>query len=312
MAPLLLARRLKIAHDAVGPHQSLEGLVVGVRLTRPGLKPVNHPYGGQFVIYSMPDDQARAFECDGENGSSDGKSDKPKYGNFFGATFYVKVPGAPTPVAVLWAQDEGYWRIVAWQTDADDRNETPDAATPPVAAPAKIAADAGLITAATDFLESWLVRKDYAKAFGYLSADAFACYDVVRGADQPAAASADDAGRRIRAALEQAGNQGGPVRALEDVVSGVPPVHPATRVMDHRRSRAFTLTGIPNALADAASCQARARGVKFTGEVRPEYGRGFVTAVRFRASGNEAAVLRLLWMKQDGTWRITAYDVDLP
>ena len=309
MAPVLLARRLKAAHDALGPHQSIDGLVVGVRLTRPGLRVVQQPHGAQFVVYSVPDDQARALECDSD---PDAKPAKQTYGNYFGATFYVKTTGSPAPIALLWAQDEGYWRIVAWQTDADDANETPDATAPAVDAPARIAADVALANAANDFLESWLIRKDYAKAFGYLSSDAFGCYEVVRGADQPAAASADDAAKKIRAAIEQVGADVGKVRALDDVVSGVPPVHPATKIMDHRQSRAFTLMSLPDALTDAASCKVRARKEKFRGDVPLEYGRGFVAAVRFRSAGGDSPVLRLLWMKEQGAWKITSYDVDLP
>jgi hypothetical protein len=33
---------------------------------------------------------------------------------------------------------------------------------------------------------------------------------------------------------------------------------------------------------------------------------------RFRTQGGEAAVLRLLWRREDGTWQVTSYDVELP
>lgn len=313
MAPVLLARGLKAAHDALGPHQSIDQLVVGVRLTRPGLKAVKQPHGGQFVVYAVADDKAREFECDTQSSRHTGSSDdKPSYGKYFGTTFYVKTPGSPTPVALLWAQDEGFWRIVAWQTDADDANETPDAAAPPVAAPPRIPTDAPLATAAADFLESWLVRKDYARAASYLSAEAAECYDLERSPDQPAATSADDAAKKIRAGIEQVGAGVGPVRALEDVISGAVPVHPTVRLMAHRHSRAFTLTSIPNALAEAASCKARARGIKFKAVETPEYGDGYVAAMRFKGAGVDAAVLRLLWMKQQGAWKITSYELELP
>jgi hypothetical protein len=313
MAPVILARRLKAAHDMVGPHTSLDGLVVGIRLSRPGLRPVKQSLGGQFVLYDVPDDQARAYQCDGDNaGATDDHGSAPKYGKYFGATFYVKTAnGPPAPVALLWAQDEGFWRIVAWQTDADDKSETPDAAAPPVAAPAKIATDATLVAAATDFLERWLVRKDYATAFAYLSADAYACYNVVRSPEQPAASSPDDAGSKILSGLQQAGAaiKGS---GLESIVSGVPPLHPSVRIMEHRRSRAFTLASLPDALTDASSCASRAGGQKFNGDGPLEYGRGFAAALRFKPAGSDGAVLRLLWMKQDGGWKITAYDIDLP
>lgn len=314
MAPVILARRLKAAHDAVGTHQSLDGLVVGVRVTKPGFKPVKQKLGGQFVLYDVPDDQARTYECDGDNAESDADAN-PKYGKYFGATFYVKAnaaAGAPTPVALLWAQDEGFWRIIAWQTDADDASDTPDAPPPAIAAPPPIPTDAPLAAAAADFLESWLVRKDYARAAGYLSPDAAVCYDLERSPDQPASSSPDDAVKNVRAAMEQVGAGVGAVRTLEDVISGAVPVHPTVRLMSHRHSLAFTLTSIPNALAEAASCTARARGIKFKAAETPEYGEGYVTAMRFKGGGVDAAVLRLLWMKQQGAWKITSYELELP
>ena len=63
---------------------------------------------------------------------------------------------------------------------------------------ARIKADLTLVQAARDFMESWLVRKNYDAAFRYLSTRSYACYDLVRGPDAPASTSPDDAGRKIR------------------------------------------------------------------------------------------------------------------
>ena len=78
------------------------------------------------------------------------------------------------------------------------------------------------------------MRKDYDAAFRYLSPAAYACYDLVRGAGQPASASPDDAGRRIRIGLERAGTEIGKSRNLDELMESVEPIHPAVRVLDHR------------------------------------------------------------------------------
>lgn len=311
MAPFILAHRLKAAHDALGPHQSIEGLVVGVRLSRPTLKPVKQPHAGQFVLYSVSDEDAAAFECESRVTPQPDR-ERQTYGNYFGATFYIKVAGSPTSVALLWARESGYWRIVAWKTEVDDASETPDPVAPTVAPPVALVADRTLVTAVHDFLDSWLIRKDYNKAFAYLSPDAYACYDVVRGPGQPASTSSDDAGSKVRAALAQAGAEVGKVRSLANVVSAVPPVHPAVRLMTHRESSVFALASLPNAMIEAAGCQARARGERFAGDAPPEYGRGYVATVRFKTRDGESPVLRMLWMQAGAEWRITAYDVEVP
>lgn len=312
MAPFILAHRLKVAHDVVGHHESLEGLVVGVRLTTNGLRIVTQPHHSQFVVYKVPDDIAAAFDCETRLVLGEPKKHQRTYGKYFGATFYIKGPQSPTPLALLWAQEGGYWRIVSWQTEPEGDSEMPDPAPPPMAAPARVAADATLVEAAHRFLESWLVRKDYPTAFSYISPRAYACYDLVRAPDQPASTSLEDAGAKIRAGLKRAGSDVGKVVKLEDVISEAPPFHPSVRVMDHRYSRTFALSSVPNALADAADCTVRARGDRFSGEVPLEYGRGFEATVRVRTSGGDPPVLRMLWARENGSWRIVVYDVEVP
>ena len=46
--------------------------------------------------------------------------------------------------------------------------------------------------------------------------------------------------------------------------------------------------------------------------IPPAYGNGFGTIVRFKTRAGETPILRLLWRKEDGRWRITSYGVELP
>ena len=80
--------------------------------------------------------------------------------------------------------------------------------------------------------------------------------------------------------------------------------------MNHSFSRVFTLIHIPNALADASECAARAAPL-----CRPlplEYGEGFGINVRFNTRSGEAGVLRGLWRKENTNWRITSCDIEQP
>jgi len=310
MAPFILAHRLKAAHDALGSHQSLEGLVVAVPLKTPGLKAVAQPKQTQFAVYSVPDDVAETFDCESRRAVGLAKAVKRTYGNHMGTTFYIKGPEAPTTVALLWKREEGYWRIVSWQTEPDE-DSTPAPDAPATAAPSHVAADLTLVDAARRFLESWLVRKDYETAFRYISPKAYACYDLGRPPDQPASTSPEDAARKILAALAQSGGEVGKVSSLDAVIAAEAPTHPAVRVMDHRYSDTFTVLSVPNGLADAVDCTARLRGESFSGQVSPDYGKAFAVIMRFRTAG-EPAVFRTLWARENNAWRITAYDVEVP
>lgn len=310
MAPFMLLMRLRDAHRALGARASLEGLIVGVRLAMPELRVVRQPHHAQFVVYEVPDDVAAAFDCQNQLTLGDPKSVGRSYGNYYGTVFYVDGARDHT-LALLWGRDRGYWKIVSWRAELHGDEPAPPAAPPDVVVE-RIDADDSLVDAANDFLESWLVRKDYDRAFKYLSRASYACYDLARQPDEPAAPSVDDAGRKIRAGLEASGSRVGRIRALEDVITAAEPFHPSIKVMRHRHDRTFALASVPTALADAADCAARARGQELPRNLPLEYGKAFGMTIRFLTRGGDAPVLRTLWKREEGAWRIAAYDVELP
>ncbi len=310
LAPFQILVNLKAAREAVGTHDSLEGLTIGVPLTIPGLKAVAHPHQSQFIIYDVPDNIAARFDC--ESRLIPGATKGPNaYGQHFGATFRIAGPGKNTSIALLWAKEGGYWKIVSWQTEPEP-DETPALPAMPEPKVERIKADLSLVQAAKDFVETWLIRKNYDAAFRYLSTKSYACYDLVRSPDAPASTSPDDAGRKIRASLERIGQLVGTPRNLEAIVEAAEPLHSAIRVMDQPYSRMFTLTSFPTALGDAVECDARARGAVPPDPLPLEYGEAFGMTFRFRTQGGDAPVLRLLWRKEEGTWQVSAYDVEVP
>jgi hypothetical protein len=82
--------------------------------------------------------------------------------------------------------------------------------------------------------------------------------------------------------------------------------------MDHPYSRTFTLSGVPTALAAAVDCTSRVRGEPFKGEGGSDYGTAYAISFRLQSEGGDAPVFRALWLKENGAWRITAYDVEVP
>jgi hypothetical protein len=310
LAPVQLMINMKAAYVSLGPHSSLDGLVVGTRLSAPGVRVIRQPNHARFVIYSVPDDAAVRFDCESRLTLDDPSAVEREYGNYFGATFYVAGQRA-YPVALLWSREDGYWKIVSWKVGAEDEKAPPPEPVPEPAV-ARINADPTLVQAARGFLENWLVRKNYDAAFAYLSPKSYECYNLERREGEPAARSPEEAGRKLRAALASAGKTVSASHKLESMLSAADPVHPATRVMDHPFARVFSLTSIPNALADAAECSARAAGSTIPDPMPLEYGDGFGMTVRFKTRAGDAPVLRLLWRKEDNTWRVTSYGVELP
>jgi len=312
MAPYVLMRRLKVAHDKLRRSADLADLVAGVRLVMPSLRLIQQPHT-QFAVYDVADDLAAEFDCESRLSVGVPRIVKPEFGHYYGAVFYIKGHGPKKPVslALLWARENGYLKIVSWQVEPE-ADDTPVVAAPATTTPVRIDADASLVEAAHGFLQSWLVRKDYDAAFGYLAPKSYGCYDLFRPPGEPAATSVEDAGRKLRAALERSGNKLTGVRTLEDVIEGVPPVHPQSQIMEHAYSRAFSLTRVPTAMAEAYSCDARARGVEVTGPLPSVYGEVFGMTLRFRTQSGEPAVLRVAWVREGGAWRIVTYDIEVP
>lgn len=311
LAPFQILANLKAAREALGPRESLEGLTIGVRFTTPGLRVVPQPRQGQYVIYDVADDVAARFDCASRLTPGSPAKAARAYGHHFGATFRIIGTAKAASIALLWAEEDGYWKIVSWQTEPD-ADGTPPPPAPPAPAVVRIKADVPLVNAAKGFLEAWLIRKDYDAAFRFMSTRTYSCYDLARGSDAPPSTSPDDAGLKLRASLERVGDWVGSPRSLEAIVEAADPRHPSIRVMDQPYAGVFSLTSFPNALGDAVECDARARGVVPPDPLPLEYGAAYGMTFRFRTQGGDAPVLRLLWRNEAGTWRITAYEVELP
>jgi len=178
-----------------------------VPLPIPGLRAVSQPHQAQFVLYDIPDDLATRFDCASRLTPGAPTKQPRAYGHHFGSTFRIAGARSDTSIALLWAKENGYWKIVSRYV-APKPDETPAAPAPPEPSVVRIRADFTLVNAAKDFVDAWLIRKNYDAAFRYLSTRSYACYDVVRGPDAPASTSPDDAGRKIRAGLERVGQWG--------------------------------------------------------------------------------------------------------
>ncbi len=308
MAPFQLLIALRTAHDGIGTRGSLAEVTRGVRVSMPELKVVQQPDHARFVVYDVPDDLAVAFDCESRLQLGPPPSARRTYGRYKGTIFNVDAQRNAT-VALLWTRENGYWKIVSWKTDVN--GDDPDAMSrPPEMEAPLIEADLAFADASRGFLESWLVRKDYDTAFSYFSQESYACYDLIRAPEEPPSSSREEAGKRLRAALQRAGDGVGTVGGLDAILTAAPPFHPAIRVMRHEHARTFSLASVPDAIAEAAQCTAQQRD--FTGTAPPEYGKAFGMTVRFLTRGGDAPVLRTLWTKMNGGWRITAFGVELP
>jgi hypothetical protein len=183
MAPFQLLMTLKAAHESVGRRASLDGLTVGVNLALPELRVVKQPHHAKFVVYSVPDDVAAEFDCQSRLTPGDATKTPRKYGTYYGTTFVVSAE-KDQPLALLWAKENDYWKIVSWKVGFD-REERPAPAVATETAMPRLPADASLVEATHEFLDRWLVRRDFDAAMAFLSPTSYACYDLLKAPRAP-------------------------------------------------------------------------------------------------------------------------------
>lgn len=312
MAPFQMLMTLRSTHEALRAAGTATAPTVGVRLPQPALRVVSQPHHARFVLYEVPDDVAAEFECDSRLAAATTSPPRRVYGRYFGAMFYIAGQKAH-PLALLWTRERGTWKLVAWRgaEDGPVRDTTPpptDATSPLPAAPAP----ADLARTATRFLEDWFIARRADRAVQALSPRAYACYDLLREQSDSQATSPAEAARRLEESMTRASELAGTPRTLEDLMAPAPPVHPSVRLLQHARAEAFALMSVPDAFATYGDCAFRASGQPVPADFPLVYGATFGMNFRLRLSGGEGPVLRMVWTRDAGRWRIVAYDLETP
>ena len=82
--------------------------------------------------------------------------------------------------------------------------------------------------------------------------------------------------------------------------------------MRHPDEDAYALVSYPNALADVADCANRGRDIAVPDDLPLEYGGAYGASFHFRTENGETPVLRTLWVREEGEWKIAAYDIEEP
>jgi hypothetical protein len=150
--------------------------------------------------------------------------------------------------------------------------------------------------AAQEFLTDWLVRKQYDQALEFMSTRAYACLNTSdNNTKSPLDASA--ARRQLRTLMEYANQRLGPKTDLTSAVTAFAPRNPQQVVLDQPFKREFTLGPLPENMARQYLCtqaNAPAAGLEYYG-------------VLFTFRIDDGGTLGLLWVRDDGKWKIASY-----
>jgi hypothetical protein len=284
------------------------------------VKLVHQPHEGQFALYDVREDAAEQFKCanqmDASRISSKAAASKA-FGKYYGAVFRLGgkngVPG--TTLATLWSREGKRWQLISYDVDPEwEQYRAPDTAkSPPAPAPTTYAtAPAGLVEAATKFLEVWFVRRDFDEALAYLSSKCADCAKLNRAADEPQPQTSDDAQVQIKSALRRVTETTGTVTRLDQAIVSPEVNHEDIKLVKHRNSNAFAIASIPDYMAKALDCSSRKVGepVSFNASAgEKSYGKYYATGLRLVKAGEDSGVLVCVWAQEGGAWKIIAYTV---
>ncbi len=322
MVPFRLLKSMAEATRVIGKITSLEGVVKAVPLNNPRLQLVKNEDQHEFSLYRVPTALGSAIRC--EDGlrlppnRATPQADE-QYGRFYASAFYVSTPSRRgATIYLLWAKEKKYWQIVAFNTEPDDapQPEVPDLRPDeaPVATPAPVAGDPGMVAAATDFFTAWFVDRDFDRSLGHIAPRTFPCLNYFLPEGTPPMDSPEAFAAFIRASMARVSETTGAVARLEDALRASTPANRAVQLVRHDHMKAFTILCIPDHYGDAFDCsQPIEQGLHR--EPPPgglAYGNYFGTSFSLKVAGDQPAVTYLVWRREGGAWKIIWYYLELP
>jgi len=275
------------------------------------LKEAKNGFSNEFRLVSVPSDIGRDEECvapaQGENTS------KEKY---FATVFREKL-GRKRVLALLWAQEGSYWKIVAVRaedgSDADIVPKTSGAKAAAVAAseetPKNITGDTDALAAITDFYQQWLLKRDAKKAAAYASTESYSCLRSATGAEKSAKPAV-----RIADGLAKAKDRIPANKNLADMMEGTQPVNELLRPVEQANTKAFAVMAVPDQMADSFLCENRGKpgSVPDLSVGEAKYGGYYLSASRLNFGDEESPALLLLWRKEKIGWKVAAWAAEEP
>jgi hypothetical protein len=275
-------------------------------------QPAKNAYPSEFRLVSLPADMGEDEECVAMRADDSSKRSKQKY---FATAFRGKRGNSRNKVmSLLWAQESGYWKIIAIHIeDSSDAGLVPNnpanVAVPAVEEPRSIVGDPAAVKEITQFYQTWIVKRDVAQASRFASQRSYQCL----------AAPSEDQKKltpiaRIQSALEQPLTRIPTSANLSDMMSSVQPVNDLVRPVQQENSQVLAIMAVPDKMADRFLCQRR-HLPESSPDLKPSdarYGAYYLTASRFNYVEEQSPALLLLWAKEEAGWKIAAWAVELP
>ncbi len=158
------------------------------------------------------------------------------------------------------------------------------------------------------FFRVWLLDRDVAKALSFLQQKLKFCSDLKESPEKQML----EARRKILFldTLKAANKELKKPKKLEDAIRAIAPVDPFIKPVEHYQKSSFMLATITDGDYDHFVCSSKTSEVSSKdGEKRARtYGKYYITKFQFILGNGKGGILRLMWGKENGSWKIEAFD----
>lgn len=326
VAPYLAVRDFGAASRVLGKPARLQDAIKPSPLDDHNLKAMKQPYDSAFTLYQVPELAAANLQCNPEQAfqqydKARVSGAKSKFGKYYVAAFRLNSPQARGDViTLLWMKDGKRWRVASWDLEPEDSKpaKMPDTRLQPVDpknAEPRLTAAPELLRASDHFLRSWLVADNFDAAAAYFSPLSYECVGDYLAPEDTKPSTPAESAAYIRKELAAVGKELGAVRHLRDAIEPVQPTHEDLRMVGHPSGDAYTLIAVPDSLAGSFLCRETSpqHPYQATGDPNSkQYGTYYASLFALRTPGDHPAALSLLWGKEQGQWKIIAYELTAP
>jgi hypothetical protein len=298
--------------DSLGTVNSVADMFEPADKWSQALKPAKNAYASEFRLVNLPADMAADEECITISNADSSKQSKEKY---FATAFRGRTGDSRNKImSLLWAKEGDYWKIIAIRIeDSSDAGVVPTNAAaqtePSVEEPRSIAGDPTAVKDITEFYQTWIVKRNVTQASTFASQRSHQCLPAPSEDQKKLTPIA-----RIQSGLEQPLARIRSGANLSDMMSSVQPVNDLLRPVQQENSNAFAMMAVPDQKANSFLCQHR-HLPEASPELNPtdaKYGTYYLTASRLNYGEEQSPALLLLWAKEEASWKVVAWAVELP
>jgi hypothetical protein len=314
MVRFSIFKGLERLNQQIGQVANVSQAIEPVKMPGDRVRPRTHPYENEFAMYDVREDLAEQLRCsnllDPEQISAKAlKSDS--YGKYVGTVFRMKRgPKAGEAAALLWARQNGYWRIISYTGDPEVQIEEKLNTFAKKAAeefPPRVDGDRNLVKAVAEFHHQWLVRRDLRKAESYISARCLPCVNNHLDDGAAPAASEEEQRQRLRAGMEQVLKAAGESGKLDHLIAAPKVSHPDIRLVKQNDLSAYVLVTLPDSLGADIRCGQEVPARAAEGELK--FGNYYASGFKLYRTVGDAAVIWFVWARDSGQWKVTAFSV---